>query len=95
MSEPIFSAVYSYKTFFLLFSARATRRAERVQRHPPLIVVWLQWATTAHLIFNKKSLIAERIPLDMYSNLTTIGAQSGKKWDAVVKRFRKQGRTKE
>jgi hypothetical protein len=52
-SEPIFSAVYFYETFFLLFSARATRRAERVQDHPPVIVVWLRWATTAHPIFNK------------------------------------------
>jgi hypothetical protein len=42
MSEPIFSAVYSYKTFFLLFFASATRRAQSVQDHPPLIVVWLR-----------------------------------------------------
>jgi hypothetical protein len=42
MSEPIFSAVYFYETFFLLFFASATRRAQSIQDHPPLIVVWLR-----------------------------------------------------
>jgi hypothetical protein len=42
MSEPISSAVYFYETFFLLFFASATRRAQSIHDHPPLIVVWLR-----------------------------------------------------